>query len=348
MSVVEPTERLELAEALARASAERRTVRVRGGGAHGRRGHVTDPPDWTLSTLGLDRVVDHVPEDLTVTVEAGVRLSDLQATLASAGQRWPQADGAPGATVGGAVSAGASGRLRLRHGPIRDGLLEVVLVTGDGRVGRAGGRTVKGVAGYDLPRLVVGALGTLGVIAQVTLKLWPVPPASGWYRVVGDMRERVGAAERWLRELVRPAAILLRPDGAWLHREGAPGDVTAPPGALPSDEPPRLHGVGLVQAGVPAPRIVELIRALETTAMEYEAQVGVGACMVAVGSAEDVGRVRALAAALGGHAWVADGPDEIRVDPWGAPPDGLAVMRRLKAALDPARVLSPGIMVGGI
>ena len=166
----------EVAELLRAASADRRPVTSVGGGTRSRRGVPTDP-GARLATSGLRRVIDHTPAELTATVEAGLPATELADRLAAAGQWWPQADIRPGSTVGGILAAAATGRGRLRHGPVRDSLLEVVLVTGDGRIVTGGGRTVKGVAGYDIPRMAVGSLGTLGVIAQVTLKLWPTPPS---------------------------------------------------------------------------------------------------------------------------------------------------------------------------
>lgn len=348
MTVLAPTTRDELAAILKERSAGRAPVRIRGGGVHGRRGHVTPEPTAELRTTGLDRLMTYAPEDLTVTVEAGMPVEELATHLAHSEQRWPQVDRTAGATVGGAIAAGASGRLRLRHGPVRDGVLEMVFATGDGRVAKAGGRTVKGVAGYDLPRMMTGALGTLGVIVQVTLKLWPLPAASAWYVDYGDLEERVAAVERWSRETFRPAAMLLRSDGAYLCLEGAPEDVAAPAGAYRSEEPLRLTGRGLVQAGVSPPQAVTLARGLEALGLAHETQIGVGASLVAVERAADVHAVRALATALGGHAWIADGPDDLRLDPWGPVPAGIEVMRRLKAAFDPAGILDPGIMPGGI
>ena len=114
-----------------------------------------------------------------------------------------------GATVGGALAAGLSGVRRLRHGPIRDQVLEVRFVTGDGRVVKGGGPTVKNVTGYDLPRLMVGSFGTLGVLAQVTLRCRP--------RAAG--REVVRGAEP-PRHVYRPAAMLWNEAGVFVPRRG--------------------------------------------------------------------------------------------------------------------------------
>ena len=142
--------------------------------------------------------------------------------------------------MGGVLAAAASGRERLRMGAVRDSLLEVVLATGDGRLVTGGGRTVKGVAGYDIPRLAVGSLGTLGVIVQVTLKLWPVPAAAGWFGAEGPLPERLAAVARALAGPARPASVLLAPGAVAVELIGPEEDVRAPDG----------HGA----AGRPAPR----------------------------------------------------------------------------------------------
>jgi glycolate oxidase FAD binding subunit len=291
-------------------------------------------------------VIEHTPAELTATVQAGMTATDLADRLAAAGQWWPQADIRPGATVGGIVAAAASGRSRLRHGPVRDSVLEVVLVTGDGRVVKGGGRTVKGVAGYDVPRLAVGSLGTLGVIAQVTLKLWPTPPARGWFASEAPLAERLATGARIRRERWRPAALLLTPGRLSVELVGSAADVTAPDGTARGGAPPEPAGRGLLDIGVPPRAVGALAADLEARGCDYIAEFGVGAVRVAIATAEDVSSLRGLATRHGGHAVVIDGPDELRADPWGAAPTGLAIMRRLEQAFDPAGILSPGRFVG--
>ena len=336
-----PTSPQEVAALLAEASREGRPVTPVGGGTRWRRGRPADPGE-RLPTEGLGRIVEHAPADLTVTVEAGVPVTDLARRLADEGQHWAQADVRPGSTVGGVLAAGASGRSRLRFGPVRDSLLQVVLVTGDGRVVTAGGKTVKGVAGYDIPRLAVGSLGTLGVIVQATLKLLPLPQARAWFATEGGLDERAAAARRVLTEVHRPGAVLLTPGRLSVELVGIEDDLVGPDGFEPSEAPPEPAGRGLVDAGVPPREVARLAAALERRGLGYEAQAGVGVCRVAVDSADDVAWVRAEATGLGGHAVVVDGPDDLRADPWGPPPPGAELMRRLKAAFDPAGVLSPG------
>jgi glycolate oxidase FAD binding subunit len=152
MSTTTPQSVDELCDSLSDASARAHSVQIRGGGTRSRRGRPLEP-DRVLSTDGLSGLIDYEPADMTVTVQAGTTVELLQHELESRRQAWPHADARPGSTVGGVLASGASGLARLRYGPVRDSLLQVVIVTGDGRRVSAGARTVKSVAGYDLPRL---------------------------------------------------------------------------------------------------------------------------------------------------------------------------------------------------
>ncbi|MBI4234425.1 MAG: FAD-binding oxidoreductase [Chloroflexi bacterium] len=140
-----------------------------------------NPPlryDLALDLRRLNRIVEHQPQDLTVTVEAGVTLDMLQHHLAQQGQTLPLDPPFPSAaTIGGTLAANASGPLRAGFGLPRDLVLGMKVVHADGTVSSGGGRVVKNVTGYDMPRLFIGSLGTLAVIVEVTLKVAPLPPA---------------------------------------------------------------------------------------------------------------------------------------------------------------------------
>jgi glycolate oxidase FAD binding subunit len=175
-----------------------------------------------LSLAGLDRVLDYPARDMTVTVESGVTLGDLARTLAAEGQQLPvDAPAADRATVGGLIATNWSGPRRYGYGTVRDYVIGITAVDGRGRVFKGGGRVVKNVAGYDFCKLLVGSLGTLGVITQATFKVRPLAQAAAYVgRDVPDWE----VAETLLASLVRsaatPAAIELLAGPAWL--EGAP------------------------------------------------------------------------------------------------------------------------------
>lgn len=346
MTALTPSSPAEVAEELRRASADGLAVDVVGGRTRSRRGRPGPRADHELHTTGLAAVVAHEPADLTLTVEAGVATTEIARVAASAGQCWPQAEIRPGSTLGGVFAAAASGRERLRAGAVRDSLLEVVIATGDGRLVTAGGRTVKGVSGYDIPRLAVGSLGTLGVIVQATIKLWPMPRARAWFAAEGPLDARRARADGLLAGAVRPTTVLLSPGRVAVELTGPADDVVAPDGFSPLDEAPAgPAGIGLMELGVSPPRLGELARALEGLGVDYEARMGVGTAIAAVASEEEVARVRAAAIALGGHAVVSDAPDELRGDPWGPPPPGLHLMKRLRDAFDPAGILNRRLLL---
>jgi glycolate oxidase FAD binding subunit len=345
---VAPGNRDELAGALAQAAAAGTTVRPRGGGTHSRCGPAGPSADATLATTALGRLVEYTPQDLTITVEAGMSAGRLAEIAAAEGQFWPQAPTGPDATVGGVLAAAASTLSRLRFGPVRDSVLEVVVATGDGRLVTAGGRTVKGVSGYDLPRLMVGSLGSLGVIVEATLKLWPLPPARAWFAAEAPPENALRRGAELLDAVYRPGALVVTDTGVWAELVGEPDDVRPPEGLHAAEAPVAPAGAGRMTAGVSPGAIGQLVHALASLELPFAAQLGVGVCEVGVQSVDHVDAVRAAAAGLGGHAIVADAPDELRARPWGPPPEGLEIMRRLKAAFDPGGVLCPGLMPGEI
>ncbi len=132
----------------------------------------------TLSTARLDRILEHEPGDLTCIVEAGLRLSELNARLAEHGQRLAlDPPGDP--TLGACLAGDLAGPLRHRFGTMRDLVLGVTVVLADGTVASSGGKVVKNVAGYDLAKLFCGSAGRLGLVARLALRLHPRPAAAG-------------------------------------------------------------------------------------------------------------------------------------------------------------------------
>ena len=154
--------------------------------------------DLLASTAKLNRVVEHAVDDLTVTVEAGVTLAELQEKLAEKNQFLPlDPSYQESATIGGIVATADAGSWRVGYGGVRDLVLGLSFVRADGKIAKAGGRVVKNVAGYDLMKLFSGSYGTLGIITQVTFRLYPLPSSSETVVLTGD-REALAAARNTL------------------------------------------------------------------------------------------------------------------------------------------------------
>lgn len=142
-------------------------------------GGITQKIQLVISTQKCDRLMEHAVGDLTVTVEGGMKLQDLQKQLSKHQQFLPLDPAYPQeATIGGIIATANTGSWRQRYGGIRDLLLGISFIRADGKIAKAGGRVVKNVAGYDLMKLFTGAYGTLGIISQATFRTYPLPPAS--------------------------------------------------------------------------------------------------------------------------------------------------------------------------
>ncbi len=166
-------------------------------------------PALVVETGRLARVLAHNPADMTVAVGAGMPLRDLQDLLGEQGQ-WlaldPGSEGA-GATVGGLLATGDSGPRRLKYGALRDLVIGVTLVLSDGTVAHGGGTVIKNVAGYDLPKLLYGSLGTLGLIAEVVLRLHPRAAATATATVPVPVDRAADLALALVASPLEPAAV---------------------------------------------------------------------------------------------------------------------------------------------
>src|SRR5437588_1037852 len=188
--VIEPGTERELAEILRLSNEAGLAVIPRGGGTKLGWGNSPARADLILSTVRMTEIIEHAWADLTVTVEAGCTIQRLQETLGQHGQRlaldplWPEK-----ATVGGVLSTNDSGALRLRFGALRDLIIGVTIALPDGTLASSGGKVVKNVAGYDLPKLVTGALGTLGFITRAVFRLHPVPRKARSFSIAVSNRD---------------------------------------------------------------------------------------------------------------------------------------------------------------
>ena len=269
-------------------------VAVTGGRTDWEVGGVLAP--GTRVTTAPVGVVEHEASEMTVRVGAGTTVAELDAALARAGQ-CVALPSAPGATVGGVLAVGRSGTRRLGWGPIRDTVLQVRYVSAEGTLVTAGGPMIKNVSGFDLCRLLVGSLGTLGLIGEVILRTRPVPEAEQW--LTGAIDPATALAEL-------PTAVTVLWDGrtTWVRLSGLEADIVAqaaraeslglaacddgpvrpeggrwslPPSELPAipQRSPEVSflaemGVGVVHADAPAPvravppRLAELHRRLKS------------------------------------------------------------------------------------
>lgn len=320
-------------------------VQVLGGGTHSGYGSPL-PPEIVLSTHELSAVEAWEPDDLTLVIGAGARVADVEAMLAARGQTAVMPERPGEATIGGVISAGVSGWRRARLYGTRERVLEVTIVTGDGRVVRGGGRVVKNVTGYDLPRLVVGAFGAMGVVVSVCLKLWPVPPAAATVTLPD-----LDAA----RLVARPLAVLEDRTGIRIFLWGTYDEVDALCSRLEGEKSQGLDwpadpvGVWSWSLRVPPAMTPEVVDRLPP-GWEFVASHGVGEVRAASADAEGAVDLRAWAEQIGGALVVSGSPPDgaVSLDPWGSPPPAVDVQRRLIAQFDPARVINPGRLPGGL
>jgi glycolate oxidase FAD binding subunit len=331
--------------------------------------------DWGGTPVRVDVILDsgrlagvrfHTPGDLVVSVGAGTPLRDLQTALAQAGQRLAldPASAATGGTVGGVLSTGEAGPLRLRYGSGRDLLIGVEFVRADGVVAHAGGRVVKNVAGYDLGKLLCGAFGTLGFITSATFRLHPMPASQRWIcrRVSGapDVGELLASP-------VVPSAVEVdlpmgRPGVLGVLLEGSESGVDARAAVVARllggdgstmDSPPAWwgrypSGDVLLKVVAPVASLHLAVRALSDVA-SVRGSAGAGVVFAGVSSDVVAGAIAGVRAIPYVSCVVLSAPPSIRdsLDVWGPVP-GLSLMRRVKDQFDPKRLLAPGRFVGGI
>ncbi len=205
----------EVGRLLALASAERLAVAPRGSGSAVDLGNPPTQLDLVMDMTRLTSVLDYVPEDMVATVQAGLALDGLASVLGKHAQMLAiDPHGGGSRTIGGVLATNASGPRRFRYGTGRDLLLGARFVQADGTITWGGAKVVKSVTGYDVPKLLGGSLGTLGVIVEATLRLHPVPPDSGTWLLSFDAVERAGEL---LAEIM---SSTLEPDRlAWVNGE---------------------------------------------------------------------------------------------------------------------------------
>jgi glycolate oxidase FAD binding subunit len=353
--IEKPATAEELARCLGEAAAARQAVVPIGGGRASAMGDALRGCDVELHTGRLDRVLEHSQADMVVTVEAGITLEALQAELGRTGQFLPlDPFNSPGHTVGGLLATGWSGPLRQRYGSARDYLIGIRVAQADGRLASAGGRVVKNVSGYDLMKLHLGALGSLGVIVAASFKVFPTPLHDV---TVGASYESIdeawAASDRALSLPLLPAALELFSDGHVLARFfGSPDAVNrmvAELGWASADSAiwlkhSKRSPEQWARIAVPRHKLRAITAALPPGAAWW-ASPGVGIANWSITTGTDTVRAaRASAESAGGSLVLMAAPSELvrKVGAWGTVPPTIEVMQRLKTAFDPGHVLNPG------
>lgn len=338
-------------ERILSASGER-PLCIRGGGSKDFYGG--KPVGEVLDTRGYRGIVTYEPTELVMTARAGTPLAEIEAALAERGQALafePPAFGAA-ATIGGVVAAGLSGPRRMAAGALRDFVLGVRILDGEGRRLKFGGEVMKNVAGYDVPRLLAGSLGTLGLILDVSLKVLPRPVAERTLRFALPAHEALARVNAWVAKPLSLSAscwqdgvLTVRLSGALAAVDAAQqslgGEVMATSDADPfwcdlreqrlpffaGDEP--LWRLSLPPTAsaldVPEPQLIEWHGGQRWLRSQRPAA-----------------EIRSIAAAAGGHATLFRGGDKAVGVFTPLPAPLMDLHRRIKVAFDPRRVFNPG------
>jgi glycolate oxidase FAD binding subunit len=372
---ITPASEEDLARFLADADRRGMKVAPRGGGTKSDWGHPPLRTDLTLSTLGLNRVLEHAAGDMTVTVEAGCTIAALQQHVAQRGQRlaldplWPDR-----ATVGGVLATNDSGPLRHAFGTARDLLLGITVALPDGTLARAGGKVVKNVAGYDLPKLMVGAYGTLGVITRATFRLHPLPTAtrSFSYSVPWDRLADFVYALRGLPLAITGLQMVARRGthaGVHARVEGSPEGVGAAATAIA--DLARTHGATphvpreaaasereelwlrpgpLAKVTFPPATVAALCGAFRDVGATFVAEAaGAGLAVIPEADGETVSKLARFVRAFDGSFVLLRGEQGLKRETNSAAMgDALPLMRRVRDQFDPGRTLNLGVMPGGL
>jgi glycolate oxidase FAD binding subunit len=342
--------------------------------------------DLILSMARLNRVIEHAWADLTVSVEAGCTFQQLQNTLSQHGQRiaidplWPER-----ATIGGILSTNDSGTLRIRYGGLRDLIIGMTIALPDGTLASSGGKVVKNVAGYDLPKLATGALGTLGVITRAVFRLHPLPhnlrsftfetrdltDATRVMLAVQDSKlvhtglqvryseERtpavdvrfegtdagIAAQTETLRKLAAPAAEAATSDAVWQARQEL----------WCSAEAAAIAKFSVLPASV-AETCGRIRLLADSLGVQWRAVVqgtGLGWLRLEASSAPAIHQVlhtlRPELEQVGGSLVVLHRTAAMpAIDAWGSGGDAFPLMLSVKQQLDPRGTLNPGRFIGGI
>jgi glycolate oxidase FAD binding subunit len=343
----------DLCRRIAVAAAGKTPLRLRGGGSKDFYGG--EPRGELVDMTGYAGIVAYEPRELVLTVRAGTRVAEVEAALAAERQMLPfeppaYSDGA--ATIGGVVAAGLSGPRRPYAGAVRDFVLGTRIVNGKGEDLAFGGRVIKNVAGYDVSRVMAGALGTLGAITEVSFKVLPRPAREATLAFESGEASAVARANEWAGKPLPISATAWQDGVLRVRLSGAESAVQAARAKLGGEEAAdgarywtelRDHRLSFFTPGRPLWRI-SVPQTCAPLAFDATPLVEWGGGVRWLSGYLEADRVRAAAKAAGGHATLFRGGDKSAGVFHPLEPAILKIHRRLKAAFDPAGILNPGRM----
>jgi glycolate oxidase FAD binding subunit len=343
-----------LAGAIRAAAADGRPLRIRGGGTKDFYGQSL--AGEILDTRGYAGIVAYDPTELVVTVRGGTPLAELEAALAEKSQMLPfePPHFEAGATVGGAVAAGLAGPRRAAAGAVRDFVLGVRLLDGRGQDLSFGGQVMKNVAGYDVSRVMAGALGTLGLIAEVSLKVLPVAVAEATLRFEMPEDKAIEATNRWAGRPLPISATAYADGDLTLRLSGAAAAVRAAQEKL-GGTPVDADGAARFWSGIrdqtdpffagaePLWRLA-VPSATPPLGLEGRTLVEWGGALRWLASNADARHVREVVGRAGGHATLFRRGDRSVGVFHPLAPAVATIHRRLKAEFDPRGILNRGRM----
>ena len=336
----------EFQDAIRSAAGRRAPLCLRGGGSKAFYGN--EPRGEILDTRGYAGIADYEPTELVITARCGTPLSAVEQALDEQGQCLPfEPPHFGAATFGGSVAAGLSGPRRAAAGALRDFVLGVKLIDGRGRALDFGGQVMKNVAGYDISRLVAGSLGTLGLIAEASLKVLPKPPTELTLRLEMSQERAIEAMNRWAGQPLPVSATVWHDGEVHVRLSGAEPAVRAAQAKLGGDSAPALwesireQRHGFFEGGAPLwrlslPSVAPPLRLRGRQLIEW------GGALRWLKSDAPAADIRQAAKAAGGHATLFRAADKSPGAFSPLDPVLERLHRELKSAFDPSGILNPG------
>lgn len=348
----------QLAEQVRAAAESSQPLHIRGGGTKDFYGRRVDEGCTAVDVTPHQGVVAYEPTELAITVRTGTPLAQVRSLLAEQGQQLPFEPPAfgPGATIGGVVATGLSGPRRPFMGAVRDAVLGVKIINGRGEILEFGGRVMKNVAGYDVSRLMAGAMGGLGLMLEVSLKVLPVAPQTLTLTQSVDAATALDNMRRWGR-LALPVTGLAHTAGTLFVRLGGGEEaLTAARREIAGDELPtgdafwedlREQRLDFFQDPRPLWR-VSIPPATPEFSLRGDTLTDWGGALRWVKTDMPAGEIRDMAAEAGGHATWFRGHDGL-ADVFQPLPEVLMRLHHnVKQALDPQGIFNPGRLYSGL